>query len=68
MFKNLKIVVKNVKCIFKKSVLRSRNYLFSAPAPALTLISAPAPAQAPATAMYCHLKLLYNVSTIPIEV
>ena len=35
------------------SVLRSRNFLFSAPAPTLTIISA----QAPATAIYWHLKL-----------
>ena len=30
----------------KKAVLRSRNYLFSAPVPTLTIISAPAPASA----------------------
>ena len=44
------------------SLLRSRNYLFSAPTPApappLSLISAPAPA------IYCHLKLFYNSSTV----
>ena len=50
----------------KKTVLRSRNYLFSAPAsgsfsaPPLSIISAPAPAPA----IYCHLKLYYNSSTI----
>ena len=41
--------------VFVLSVLRSRNYLFSAPAPTLAAISAPAPA--PATAIYLHLKL-----------
>ena len=41
-----------------KSVLRSLNYLFSAPATTLTIISAPAPAPAPATALYWHLKLV----------
>ena len=40
------------------SVLRSRNYLFSAPAPPLSIISA-APTPAPAPAIYCHLKLYY---------
>ena len=40
------------------SVLRRRYYLFSAPVPPLSLVSAPAPA--PATAIYCHLKLFYN--------
>ena len=49
-------------------VLRSRNYLFSAltpgPVPPWSRISAPAPAPA----IYCHLKLLYNSSTIPMEV
>ena len=35
------------------SVLRSRNYLFSAPAPTLAIISAPAPAPA----IYWHFKL-----------
>ena len=46
------------------SVLRSQNYLFSAPTPAphLSIISAPAPAPTPA--IYCHLKLYYNSSTI----
>ena len=50
------------------SVLRSQNYLFSAPTPAplSSLISAPAPAPAPA--MYCNLKLFYNSNTIPMEV
>ena len=43
-------------------VLRSQNYLFSAPAPPWSLISAPAPA------IYCHLKLFYNSNTIPMEV
>ena len=32
----------------EKPVLRSRNYLFLAPAPTLSIISAPAPAQTPA--------------------
>ena len=35
-----------------KTVLRSRNYLFSAPALTFAIISAPAPA----TAIYWHLK------------
>ena len=35
------------------AVLRSRNYLFFAPAPTLTIISAPAPA----SAIYWHLKM-----------
>ena len=48
------------------SMLRSRNYLFSAPAPTLSIISAPAPP--PATAIYCHIKLFDNSSTILIEV
>ena len=39
-------------------VLRSRHYLYSAPALHVSIISAPAPA--PATAIYCHLKLYYN--------
>ena len=47
------------------SVLRSRNYLFSAPtlapAPPFSIILAPAPAPAPA--LYWHLKLFYNSST-----
>ena len=47
-------------------VLRSRNYLFSAPAPNLTIISDPAPA--PTTAIYWHLKLFLNTSTIQIKV
>ena len=48
------------------SVLRSPNYLFSAPTPAplLSIISAPALTPAPAPAIYCHLKLYYNSSTI----
>ena len=50
------------------TVLRSQNYLFSAPAPTLSIISAPAPAPAPAPAINCHLKLFYNSSTILIEV
>ena len=37
-------------------MLRSRNYLFAAPAPSLSIISAPAPA------IYCHLKLFYTVT------
>ena len=41
------------------TVLRSLNYLFLAPT--LSIISPPAPA--PATAIYCHLKLFYNSST-----
>ena len=41
-------------------LLRSQNYLFSAST--LSIISALAPA--PATAIYCHLKLFYNSSTI----
>ena len=49
-----------------KAVLRSRNYLLSAPAPLLSLILAPAPAPAHA-AIYCHLKLFYKSSAIPIE-
>ena len=40
-------------------VLRSRNYLFSAPAPPLSIISAPAPAPA----IYCNLKLYYNTNS-----
>ena len=40
-------------------VLRSRNYLFSAPAPPLSIISAPAPAPA----IYCNLKLYYNANS-----
>ena len=48
------------------SVLRSRNYLFSAltlaPAPPLSIISAPASAPAPAPGIVCHLKLYYNRS------
>ena len=40
---------------FSYTVLRSRNYFFSAPASTLTIISAPAPA--PATAIYWHFKL-----------
>ena len=44
---------KYLKILCKNTVLRSRNYLFSAPAPTLTIISAPAPA----TAIYWHLKL-----------
>ena len=47
-----------------ESVLRSRNYLFLAPAPHFPFTSAPAPAPAPASAIYCHLKLYYNSSTI----
>ena len=35
---------------------------FSAPTPTLSLISAPA------SAIYCHLKLFSNISTIPMEV
>ena len=38
-------------------MLRSRNYLFSAPAPTLYIISAPAPA------IYCHINL-NNSSTV----
>ena len=38
-------------------MLRSQNYLFSAPAPPLSIISAPAPA------LYCHLKLFYHTKT-----
>ena len=50
------------------SVLRSRNYLFSAPtlAPPLSLISALAPA--PAQAIHCHLKLFYHRNTITMGV
>ena len=44
------LVMKRYEC---QVVLRSQNYLFSAPT--LTMISAPAPA--PATAIYWHLKL-----------
>ena len=43
------------KIFYFLSVLRSRNYFFSAPAPTLTIISAPAPVQA--TAIYWHYKL-----------
>ena len=43
--------------LIKLPVLRSRNYLFSALAPPLSLISAPAPAPAQAPAIYCHLKV-----------
>ena len=60
--KSLKIIL----CKTFYAVLRSRNYLFSAPAPPLSIISAPAPA--PATAIYCYLKLFYNSITILIEV
>ena len=42
---------------FLDAVLRSRNYLFSARATAPTLSIISAPASAPATAIYCHLKL-----------
>ena len=38
-------------------VLWSQNYLFSAPAPSLSLVSAPAPA----LAKYCHLKLYCTI-------
>ena len=50
------------------TVLRSWNYLFSAPT--LTIISAPAPALAPGSAIYWHLKLFKNTtgSTKLIEV
>ena len=41
-------------------MLRSRNYLFSALAPTSSIILAPAPA----TAIYCHLNLFYNSSTV----
>ena len=46
-----------------KAVLRIRNYLFSTPGPPLSLISAPASAPA----IYCHLKLYNNSSTITIS-
>ena len=46
------------------AVLRSRSYLFSAPTPAPPL----SPISAPAPAIYCHLKLFYNSSTIAMEV
>ena len=48
--------------VLKTGGLRSRNYLFSAPAPPLYryLISALAPA------INCYLKLFYNSSTIPV--
>ena len=46
------------------AVLRSRNYLFSAPAPTLFIISAPAPAPAPVTAIYCHIKLFYCMEVV----
>ena len=42
----------NVQC----TVLRSRNYLFSAQAPLFPLISAQAPAPASAPALCCHFK------------
>ena len=42
----------------RKSVLQRRNYLFSAPAPTLAIISAPA------TAIYWHLKLFKNTSSM----
>ena len=40
-------------------MLQNRNYLFSAPAPPLSIILAPALA----TAIYWHLKLFFNSST-----
>ena len=46
-------------CLLQKAVLRSGNYLFSAPAPPLSIILALA--QAPATAIYCHLNMSYTV-------
>ena len=57
-----------------QSVLRSQNYLFSAPTPPLSLILAAAPAPNPvpapalAPAIYCHLKLFFNRSTLTMEV
>ena len=47
-----------------EAVLRSRKYLFSAPTLSIISALAPAPTQATATAIYCHLKLFYNSSTI----
>ena len=55
-----------LKKYYINAVLRSRNYLFFAPVPTLSIISAPAPA--PATSIYCYIKLFYNCSTILIEV
>ena len=70
--KNETLIVKNTNAVASKgqvifmilnAVLLSRNNLFSAPAPPLSLISA----TAPAPAIYCHLNLFYN-SSILLEV
>ena len=45
--------------VIAKVVLRSRNYLLSAPAPPLSIFSAPAPAPAPA--IFCHLNCTITV-------
>ena len=49
---------------FCDSVAELIFFLFSAPAPPFSIISASAPAPTPAPAIYCHLKLYYNSSTI----
>ena len=47
-----------------KAVLRSRNYLFLAPAP---VFFAPAPASFPA-ALYCHFKMYYSITVVTYEI
>ena len=48
-----------------KAVLRSRNYLFLAPAPVFFV--APAPASFPA-ALYCHFKMYYSITVVTYEI
>ena len=55
---------KHLFSIFISEVLRSRNYLCSASAPPLSIISTPA--TAPAPAIYCHLKLYYSITVVPV--